>query len=432
MTISLKTPVAIVGLGISGESALSLLLTCGVPRHQIITFDEKSTSAQVNDPQKLWDEFHPATLVVSPGVSLKKPWILDFISRGVVVTSEISLAVSCLDKEILIGITGSVGKSTVTSLIGDVLSQIDKTTFVGGNLGTPLCTYVREVLENKRPRAKWIVVELSSYQLENCKGLNLDVAAITSLTPNHLERYDSLESYYRTKFHIIDICHGPTVINLDSSDLKKWQTNIEKSFPLKKLIWSSSLDHHGTFVKARLIGQHNQQNLSLSAGVLLQLGIDQEKIKLLNQFSGLPHRTEFFGTWDDILFINDSKATSVESVLMALNACLPLLPERGKLHLLLGGRDKKLPWQQLSSLSSNKNILFYFFGESRDLIPQQSGLKGISFETLKEGFPLVMKNTKPKDIVLFSPGGTSLDQFKNFEDRGNYFKNLVRTHYSSR
>ncbi len=432
MNISLKTPIAIVGLGISGESVLSFLLSLGFPRNQIITFDEKSLAAEVSDPKILFSQHKPATLVVSPGVSLQKPWIVAAAQQGVKITSEVNLACSVIKNEVLIGITGSVGKSTVTSLIGSVLSQADKNTFVGGNLGTAFCDYAREVHEKRRSPAPWVVLELSSYQLENCENLHLSVAAIASLTPNHLERYDSLEAYYDRKFHIIDICRGPVILNQDSQDLKVREPRIHQAYPNKKIIWSSSRKTSFDFSQTKLIGQHNRQNLAMAAEVLTQLNIPKEQIENLKEFSGLPHRTEFFGEWDQITFINDSKATSVESVLMAVEACLPLMKPQAKLHLLLGGRDKKLPWEQLTHLQENKNIYFYFFGESKDLIPRKSGLSGLVFESLETGFSSLMKSTKPGDIVLFSPGGTSLDQFKNFEDRGHYFKNLVQNYYSRR
>jgi len=434
MKISIKTPIAIVGLGLSGESVLSLLSSLGIPRHDIITFDEKSLSAQVSDPERLLNEYQPKTLVISPGVPLSKPWIKRALDQGIAITSEINLATTVLENEILIGITGSVGKSTVTSLVGEVLTALDKNTFVGGNLGKAFCDYARDVFEKKRPRAKWVVLELSSYQLENCRELHLSAAAITSFTPNHLERYNSLEDYYLTKLRIIDMCNGPVLLNKNSLDLAAHSAKIKSLYPKKQVHWSSNekMSNFFDFSKARLIGKHNQQNLALAADLLLKLGLQHEQLGSLNDFPGLSHRTEFFGKWNDVTFVNDSKATSIESVQVAVDSCLPLIKSGHKLHLLLGGRDKNLPWENLKNWDDNETVVFYFFGESKDLIPKKSGLSGPSFENLTACFEFLMNNVQKNDVVLFSPGGTSLDEFKNFEARGNFFKELVQTYYSSR
>ena len=225
MNIALKTPIAIVGLGLSGESAYKFLLASGYKKSDLILFDEKSPKAEVSDPDILFSKYHPQTLVVSPGVPLSKPWIQAAKSRGVKITSELNLAASIIKDEIIIGITGSVGKSTTTALIGDALSKIDKDTFVGGNLGTAFCDYALGIVEESRARAKWIVLELSSYQLENCEDIFLDFGVITYFTPNHLERYPSLNDYYNTKLKIIDFCKGPCILNQDSTELFSFKSS---------------------------------------------------------------------------------------------------------------------------------------------------------------------------------------------------------------
>ncbi len=424
------------GLGLSGESARAFLLSLGYPQKDIITFDEKSAQAQVSDPEDLFRVYQPQTLVVSPGVPLTKDWIVAAAARGVEITSEINLACSILESEVLIGVTGSVGKSTTVSLIGAVLTALDKNTFVGGNLGTAFCDYAREVHTGKRQRAKWVVLELSSYQLENCKNLILSTAAITSLTPNHLERYSSLESYYVSKMKILALCKGSVVLNQESKDLFSRKSAIEKladkTCPLFWVTPQNTSFKNLDLSSTRLVGKHNLQNLAVAAKLLLELGIPSDQMKALVEFSGLAHRMEFFGTWNEINFINDSKATSIESVLMAVDSCLQKLYGTQKMHLLLGGRDKNLPWHELSRLSKNQNILFYFFGESKDLIPKCSGLPGSTFVNLDTCFSAVMEKAQKQDWVLLSPGGTSLDHFKNFEARGDFFKNLVQKYYSAR
>jgi UDP-N-acetylmuramoylalanine--D-glutamate ligase len=162
---NLKTPIAIVGMGKSGDSAKRLLIACGVSAELILTFDGKLDSANFKDSNKLMSEGKPQTLVVSPGVPLASAWIKDAKNRGVFITSEITLACSCLSTEKLIGVTGSVGKSTTVSLLQAGLEAFSKTGFVGGNLGIPFATYAADVVEKKRPVADWVVLELYRYQL---------------------------------------------------------------------------------------------------------------------------------------------------------------------------------------------------------------------------------------------------------------------------
>ncbi len=426
MNIALETPIAIIGLGLSGESAYRFLIASGYKNSDLILFDEKSPKAQASDPEVLFSKHNPQTLVISPGVPLSKSWIQAAKSRGVKITSELNLAASIIKDEIIVGITGSVGKSTTTALIGDALSKIDKNTFVGGNLGTAFCDYALSIVEKSRPRAKWIILELSSYQLENCEELSLDLGVITYFTPNHLERYANLQEYYNTKLKLIDFCKGPCILNQDSTELLSSKSSLEAKYG-EKIRWIGSQNFNSSLplAKARLLGEHNQQNLRLAAEVLSLLGIPKEKMQSLLEYPGLPHRTEYVAEKNGIHFINDSKATSIESVLVSVKACLKNLQADAKIHLLLGGRDKNLPWQDLNELISNKNILYYFFGESKSLIPQKTKLKGSEFMDVASCFKGSLSNAKKGDWILFSPGGTSLDQFKNFEERGNFFKSLV-------
>ena len=213
---NLKLPIAIIGLGKSGHSALNLLLSMGFKKEAIILFDEKSTDAEIADPQDLLLKA-PQTIVVSPGVTLELPWIKNFISSGVHVTSEISLAASLVTTEKIIGITGSVGKSTVTSILGAGVKSFDKNAFVGGNLGIPFCDYALKKIKGA-PIADWVVLELSSYQLENCQFLNLEYSIITYLSSNHLERYKSLDDYYHTKLKITEITKNICLFNNTSHD----------------------------------------------------------------------------------------------------------------------------------------------------------------------------------------------------------------------
>lgn len=422
---NLETPIAIVGMGKSGEAAHRLLVVAGYSAQDILTFDGKSNSAQFQDPVTLMEQGAPRTLVISPGVPLASPWIQAAREAGIKITSEISLACETLQSEKIIGVTGSVGKSTTVSILGAGLGAFSNTGFVGGNLGIPIAQYAADVLEKKRPRADWLVLELSSYQLENCEGLSLDYSAITYFTSNHLERYDSLEHYYQTKWKILSFTKNVMVLNREGGDLVEYFNQNGRPQQVR-IVSKSDPDLKSLHLEeAQLIGQHNQDNLALAATLARLAGWSTSAISGMKDFRGLAHRLEAVGTYNGIRYINDSKATAMDSVLIATAAAHDTLPSSGRLWLLLGGRDKNLPWSDLQTLSALKDIEFVFFGECRETAQRKSGLKGSTFPKLGEALEFILSQARAKDTVLLSPGGTSLDEFKSFEDRGNYFKSRI-------
>lgn len=427
---NLKTPIAIVGMGKSGEAARRLLSLLGYDPKSILTFDGKLDSAQFHDPNSLMEQGQPQTLVVSPGVPLSSGWIQEAIRRGIQITSELSLACATLENEKMIGVTGSVGKSTTVSILGAGLEAFSQKGFVGGNLGTPFADYAADVLEGKRPRADWVILELSSYQLENCVGLNLDYSAITYFTSNHLERYESLEHYYQTKWKVLSITKNALLLNKEGGDLVEY---FNKNGHNQQVQVISRLDvelRKLHLEQAQLIGQHNQDNLALASALALAAGWPMSSIEGMKAFKGLTHRLENAGTYQGIRFINDSKATAMDSVLIAAAAAHDTLQKNGTLWLLLGGRDKNLPWQDLMSLGRLQNIEFVFFGECREVAQTKSTLPGKTFAHLSAAVSEVLTNAKSGDTVLLSPGGTSLDEFKSFEDRGTFFKKTVAEYFT--
>lgn len=422
---NLRTPIAIVGMGKSGEAAKRLLISAGVSASAIKCFDGKLPSADYSDPNKLMSEVQPQTLVVSPGVPLASSWIQEARQQGVALTSEISLSCAFLTTEKLMGVTGSVGKSTTVSLLEAGLGAFSKTAFVGGNLGTPFAEYAADLITHKRAPADWVVLELSSYQLENCAGLSLDFSAITFLTSNHLERYENLQDYYDTKWKILSLTKNKMLLNSEGGDLVEYAKSQNHSDQVR-VISRNDMDLRSLQLdKAFLIGQHNQDNLALAATLALDAGWPESAIEAMKNFKGLVHRLENLGTSKGVRFINDSKATAMDSVLIATTAAFDTLIPGGKLFLLLGGRDKNLPWEQLKTLNAFTDIEFIFFGECREIAQKKSDLEGSSFAHLDDALEYALSRAKSADTVLLSPGGTSLDEFKSFEDRGNFFKKKV-------
>lgn len=421
----------IVGTGVSGQAAQALLRSLGVPETAIVTFDTKDPKAQFNDPDLFLQQDIEA-LIVSPGVPLRTAWIQDAAKKGIALTSELELAFAQLTTEKVIAITGSLGKSTTTALIGHALQADDEAVFVGGNLGLPLARYASELLQGARKQAKYVVLELSSYQLELFKNLKADFSLFTFFSPNHLERYDSLEQYYETKWSLAAKTTGPILANRRGGDLQKF---IDQRNPAgkKSVIWCERDDErmkkYGVTGSA-MVGSHNLDNFSLALALFDQLGVTSSCLPLALQFTGLPHRLQRVGSFNGITFINDSKATALDSVIEACHSVLSEVSETATLWLLLGGRDKNLPWQDLAELKQFKNIRVTFFGECGEKAKTKSTLPGSLFPKLATALENVKTQAVRNDVVLLSPGGTSQDEFKNFEERGQFFVRWIQDHYS--
>jgi UDP-N-acetylmuramoylalanine--D-glutamate ligase len=427
----------VVGMGLSGVAARDLLLAMGESPSSIVTFDSRPGKADFSDPKAFLKQNALKTLVVSPGVPLSTPWIRQAFDAGMTLTSELEIACACLEGERLVGVTGSVGKSTTTSLIGAGLQVVDQDAFVGGNLGVPLARYMADVLTHIRPRARWVVLELSSYQLELAQNLSVEVGVLTSLQPNHMERYSSLNEYYRAKWHLMEVA-SKHVVNIEGADAASYAKRVSlksKKSNLKRICFVSrkqnTLLTQSDFAGARLMGSHNKDNLAVAAKTLQLAGLWDDSVKTaLLDFSGLPHRFQSLGRFQGVHFINDSKATAMGSVLAAWNAFRDDFPQK-PLWLLLGGRDKNLPWNELKILKSDKHLQIVFFGECASLAQSQSKLTGLSVRSLKDCVSLLKEKVRSGDTVLLSPGGTSLDEFQNFEDRGLCFERFVKEEFES-
>ena len=417
-----KKPFVVVGLGKSGLAAVQLLKNSGLSAAEVLMFDEKKEG-----DLKSWEEIAklaPGTLVVSPGVPLKGQQIQKLAALGWLVTSEITLACQYLTDEKLIGITGSVAKSTVTSLVGAGLLKDDPNAFVGGNLGVPFCEYAIGLQQGKA-KAKYIVLELSSYQLENCKDLKLENSAITYLSANHLERYSSADEYYMTKCLIGERTKNFCVLNSASEDNVKYASRV----PGKTLLTQAkTFSKPELLEKVKLLGAHNKDNFCVAYELVKATGLSDKAISAMCEFAGLSHRIEFVAEHKQITFINDSKATAMDSVLVAVQAAQEKAGVLGLVYALLGGKDKALPWEDLKTLANDNQILPVFFGACGELAREKMQMSDRPyFAKLNDALDSVFEKAKAHDVVLLSPGGTSLDEFKNFEERGNFFKEKVKT-----
>lgn len=411
---------AIIGYGKSGAAAENLLKLKGI--NNIDIFDDKAEQYKnISEYKNTYD-----MVVVSPGIDLKK---YPNISGNI--TSEIELAYEVMDKNAkIIAITGTNGKSTTTHLTAQILNSAGIKAAACGNIGYP---FAKAVLDKD---IKVFVIELSSFQIELLKNFNAVSGCIINVTQDHLDRYGTMEKYYKAKLMLLNFIdkNGVFITNTD----EKIRHAVEKHNIETKYIdddlkvfpkYDGKILDFGKFKadtsKYKLFGKHNLINLSFA--LLLADKVCDFKgdvSNLLEDLTSMPHRTELAAEVNGVKWVNDSKATNVDSVYTALKSV-----EKPSI-LLIGGRDKKSDYSPLAELI-NKNISkICYFGEAADLIKNQLSplLKGVeeeSYDSLKNCVKILAGKTQPGTTVLLSPACTSFDEFKSYEDRGVKFKEYV-------
>ena len=411
---------AIIGYGKSGAAAENLLKLKGI--NNIDIFDDKAEQYKnISEYKNNYD-----MVVVSPGIDLKK---YPNISGNI--TSEIELAYEVMDKNAkIIAITGTNGKSTTTHLTAQILNSAGIKAAACGNIGYP---FAKAVLDKD---IKVFVIELSSFQIELLKNFNAVSGCIINVTQDHLDRYGTMEKYYEAKLMLLNFIdkNGVFITNTD----EKIRHTVEKHNIETKYIdddlkvfpkYDGKILDFGKFKadtsKYKLFGKHNLINLSFA--LLLADKVCDFKgdvSNLLEDLTSMPHRTELAAEVNGVKWINDSKATNVDSVYTALKSV-----EKPSI-LLIGGRDKKSDYSPLAELI-NKNISkICYFGEAADLIKNQLSplLKCVeeeSYDSLKNCVKILAGKTQPGTTVLLSPACTSFDEFKSYEDRGVKFKEYV-------
>lgn len=339
-------------------------------------------------------------VVISPGVSLNvQPvkWAQEFNKPLI---SEIEVA-SILCPAEIIAVTGSNGKTTVTTLIGKIIAASGKKVFVCGNIGNPFCGEVE-----KMQKEDFVVLEVSSFQLETIQAFKPKIAVILNLTPNHLDRYKNMQEYGQAKKRIAMNQDGNDFIVLNKDDT---------------LLGDIAKD-----VKSKVVFFTKQDRLNLNQSTVLSvgkiLGINQDLIfKVFSEFKGIEHRLEEVCIIKGVKFINDSKATTADSAIWAIkNIDTPIV-------LIAGGRHKKIDYRVIIEPARNKVKQLILIGEAKENIA--SDLSGEfpleNASSLKEAVAKSFALAKPGDTVLLSPMCSSYDMFKDYEERGRAFKKIV-------
>lgn len=424
----------IVGCGISGISAKDFLEKQGIICEFAKSQDINATSFDEEYLDRLFCGL--SFIVTSPGISFDNLLFKKARERKVKIISEFELGTNN-SKGDIIAVTGTNGKTTTVMLIKHLLQNQHKNVFLAGNIGTAVTSVC-----DKTNASSILILECSSFQLENIKSFSPHIATILNITPDHLNRHKTMKNYIKAKLNITkyQTKNDYLLLNYDDEILMK---NIPKT-KAKIFYFSTKKRVVGCYVKSgsiyfydgttenklvslknvKLVGEHNISNILCAVlAIILETG----KLNLLGNlstFQGVTHRIEYVATIDGVAYFNDSKATNIDSTLVAIKSF------KQNINLILGGSDKGYNFDNLfAGLSKNvKNIVA--IGETSQKIlssAKKYGYTNISLEkTLNDAVKSLKNKAQSGDIILLSPACASFDQFNNYEERGNVFKKLVK------
>jgi UDP-N-acetylmuramoylalanine--D-glutamate ligase len=375
-------------------------------------------------------------IVVSPGVPMDIPPLALARSRGRLIISEIELASSFIDAP-LVAITGTNGKTTTTTLVGEILKECGFKAFVGGNIGKPLIDLV-----TAGEKVDFVVAEISSFQLEAILAFRPRVAVLLNITEDHLDRYATYQEYIDAKERIFENQTGEdfAILNVDDPIVAacadrvrarvvpmSQRTELEQGIYYQDGIITFAWDGRKYCFPTdsfKLKGVHNIENIMAALASTLLVGCDAGRARSsVERFSGLHHRMELVKVVNDVAWYNDSKGTNVGSVVKSLESFA------GNVTLIAGGKDKGGDYGPLAELVKERVKHLILLGEARKRIYDSLGVLTDSHMviTLEEAVSLAQRLTAPGGVVLFSPACSSFDMFRNYEERGDLFASLVRS-----
>ena len=433
----------VIGLGKTGIAVANFLsrqgarvtVTDSKPREQLL---EPLKQLRADVKTRFENPAPPADtelVVLSPGIDIYSSFLENTKREKIEIISEIELA-NRFNAVPIIAITGTNGKSTCTTLIAEIISQSGKTAHAGGNLGTPFISLLDQ------GDADYRVLELSSFQMEATSGLHPMVSVILNISPDHMDRHKDFKTYVELKEKIFanQTQNDFLILNQDDPNTR----NLGKDCPAERILFSTQTElDKGIFLRGNKIiarfqnndremvsleslpkgVQWQAENILPAIAVALLLDVSQEVIlQALKNFTVLEHRLEWVRTLNGVDFVNDSKGTNVGSVCKSLNTFdRPII-------LIAGGKDKETDFSPLKSLMKEKVKHLVLIGETRDKF---KGILNGSFgyeesDSLEEAVRLAKVKAEEGDVVLLSPACASFDMFKDYEDRGNRFKTIVK------
>jgi len=440
--------VLVVGLGKSGLAAARFLKTLGAR----VTVSDARPATLIAELSELLDQgfmveagshglltFRRQDLiVVSPGVPMSTPELKQVRAMGAHIIGELELGFEYLKGEV-VAVTGSNGKTTTTSLIGEILKAAGRATLVGGNIGRPVTAMVEESTAES-----WSVLEVSSFQLETVEMFRPRIALVLNITPDHLDRHGTFEVYAGLKARITEFQTAEDFLVLNGEDK---ETQMIAAKTKAQVYWFSGRRpmKQGAFVHGEsilfvpregakpepvmpvaeisLAGAHNVENVLAAVCAAKLAGVESETIRAaVRDFKAVEHRLEFVREVGGVRYYNDSKATNVDATMKAVEAFA------GGIHLILGGKDKGSDYRVLEPLLRERVKTVITIGSAAEKIEHQlDGVVKIErAETLQRAAAYAHEVAAAGDTVLLAPACASFDQFENYEQRGRVFKELVQ------
>lgn len=433
--------VLVIGAARSGIAASKLLSKNG---YSVILTDMKEV-AEKEELKSLGievvDNGHPDYLlntdyefvVKNPGIPYRVAIVKYFVEHNMPIFTEIEVAYRLCHDFTYAGVTGTDGKTTVTTMLHEMLNK-KAPSLVAGNIGIPLS----EQAYNSDGTKKDVAIELSNFQLLGIDTFKCHVSTVTNLAPDHLDYMDSLEDYYQSKMKIYQNSTQDDffIRNVDDEEIVKYAQNI----PCQVIDFSLKRDDVNLYVKGnyayyndivlfdihdlKIVGDFNCGNAMMAACMAYEMGVSLEDIQtVIQEFKGVEHRIEYVTTVHDVRFYNDTKATNTHS------ACAALSAFDKNVILLCGGKDKHISFDDLKQYDSKVKHCFSF-GQTKDYF-QPIFTNQTSVETMDEALQCAIECAQPGDVILLSPACSSFDQFKNYEVRGEIFKDLVHKYAES-
>ncbi len=474
MAMELPKTVAVLGLGISGCAVAEALLRRGVqivgadeaPSEELRCRDQAHSLAQRGAElflgKNAFERLRRLRLplaIISPGISVHRPEIQALIQSGTQIWGELEFAYRLLISEFgkqkvcLIAVTGTKGKTTTAHLIARMLQSSGLPTFLGGNVGEPFVSIVEGLsthpASSPKPYEKRIVLEVSSFQLATCETFRPDIAVLTALFTDHLDWHKDREDYRKAKAKIFVNQRGEdwAVLNADNAGSQAMASesrgrilwcgrDVLASCPYcshwvsadERFIWASLGEGRFPVMPVsdfKLLGQHNLDNLMMAVGASLLAGANPEGIhQAVRGFGGVLHRLEFFAEFKGVFFVNDSAATMPDAAAAGIRAFdAPIV-------LIAGGRDKGGDWRDFAGALRERVKALVVMGEFAERlakIAHKAGVKAVTCaENMEDAVGKAIAFAEPGDVVLLSPGCASFDQFSDYAQRGEAFKEAVR------
>lgn len=448
--MSKNTPVIVYGAGISGRGAAEVLAARG---QQVYLYNDAPVAVEpkleaalaavgggVKIGQSAYDELLTVCkqVVLSPGVPCDSANVLTAEAKGLEVISEVELGYRLYGGHIA-AITGTNGKTTTTTIVGEMLKRLPVPSAVGGNIGLALSKEVEHL-----PQNGWLAAELSSFQLEKVNTFCPDIAVVLNLTPDHMERHHTMAAYGAAKQNIFRFQteQQVTVLNYDDPIVRDWAKESRAQicyFSRKEELAQGIYMHNGDFIiswqgakqvvcnisELHLFGGHNEENVlaAIACGFFAGVSVG-DMADVLRNFRSIEHRLEYVTTIDGVPYYNDSKATNTDSTIKALEAF-----KDGHIILLAGGHDKLTPLEPMMELIKEKTDALILLGAAKERFNEAAIKCGVKNIVLADSFEDAVNKAhalahKP-EVVLLSPACSSFDMFKNYPERGHRFKELV-------